>query len=133
MSKRVFIGVGHGGKDPGALKYIKEADANLQMALGLKAELERHGVTAVSYTHLYDLPPFSTQAYHYRVFTVNQAGQLNDKQEGATASVTLTAKEPGAVTNLAATDEKGTTTGRFDLHVVMVEGRDCLLYTSRCV
>lgn len=45
MSKRVFIGVGHGGKDPGALKYIKEADANLQMALGLKAELERHGVT----------------------------------------------------------------------------------------
>ena len=45
MTKRVFIGVGHGGKDPGALKYIKEADANLQMALGLKAELERHGVT----------------------------------------------------------------------------------------
>lgn len=45
MSKRVFIGVGNGGKDPGALKYIKEADANLQMALGLKAELERHGVT----------------------------------------------------------------------------------------
>lgn len=44
MSKRVFIGVGHGGKDPGALKYIKEADANLQMALGLKAELERHGI-----------------------------------------------------------------------------------------
>jgi len=45
VSKRVFIGVGHGGKDPGALKYIKEADANLQMALGLKAELDRHGVT----------------------------------------------------------------------------------------
>ena len=45
MTKRVFIGVGHGGKDPGALKYIKEADANLQMALGMKAELERHGVT----------------------------------------------------------------------------------------
>ena len=45
MTKRVFIGVGHGGKDPGALKHIKEADANLQMALGLKAELERHGVT----------------------------------------------------------------------------------------
>ena len=45
MSKRVFIGVGHGGKDPGALKYIKEADANLQTALGMQAELERHGVT----------------------------------------------------------------------------------------
>lgn len=44
MSKKVFIGVGHGGSDPGAVKYVKEADANLQMALGLKAELERHGV-----------------------------------------------------------------------------------------
>lgn len=44
MSKKVFIGVGHGGSDPGPVKYVKEADANLQMALGLKAELERHGV-----------------------------------------------------------------------------------------
>ena len=43
---RVFIGVGHGGKDPGAVSGgIRESDANLQMALGLKAELERHGVT----------------------------------------------------------------------------------------
>lgn len=45
MSKRVFIGVGHGGKDPGAVKYVKESEANLQMALGLKAELERYGIT----------------------------------------------------------------------------------------
>ena len=43
---RVFIGVGHGGSDPGAVAAgIKESEANLQMALGLKAELERHGVT----------------------------------------------------------------------------------------
>lgn len=45
MNKRVFIGVGHGGKDPGAVKNVKESEANLQMALGMKAELERHGVT----------------------------------------------------------------------------------------
>ncbi len=45
MAKKVFIGVGHGGTDPGAQKNgIKEADANLVMALSLKAELERHGV-----------------------------------------------------------------------------------------
>ncbi len=45
MAKKVFIGVGHGGNDPGAQKNgIKEADANLVMALSLKAELERHGV-----------------------------------------------------------------------------------------
>ena len=42
---KVFIGVGHGGSDPGAVAGgIKESAANLQMALGMKEELERHGV-----------------------------------------------------------------------------------------
>lgn len=45
MIKRVFIGVGHGGKDPGAVKYVKESEANLQMALGMKEELEKYGIT----------------------------------------------------------------------------------------
>ena len=36
MAKRVFIGVGHGGSDPGAVKYVKEAWANLVIALELK-------------------------------------------------------------------------------------------------
>ena len=72
----------------------------------------------------YDTPAFSSQAYYYRAFTINQVGQMNDEQEGAVASVTLTAKEPGNITNLAASDEKGTTTGSFDLPVVMLEGRE---------
>lgn len=42
---RVFVGVGHGGKDPGAVGYVKESEANLQMALGMKAELEKYGIT----------------------------------------------------------------------------------------
>lgn len=43
---KVFIGVGHGGADPGAISgSYREADINLIMALALKAELERHGVT----------------------------------------------------------------------------------------
>jgi N-acetylmuramoyl-L-alanine amidase len=45
MAKKVFVGVGHGGSDPGAAAFgIKEADANLVMALSLKEEMERHGV-----------------------------------------------------------------------------------------
>ncbi len=45
MSK-VFIGVGHGGKDPGACANgLRESYVNLIMALAMKAELERHGVT----------------------------------------------------------------------------------------
>lgn len=43
MSK-VFLGVGHGGADPGAVGYIKEADVNLQMALACKEFLEANGV-----------------------------------------------------------------------------------------
>lgn len=42
---RVFIGVGHGGSDPGAVKYVNEADANLIIALELKRVLEANGFT----------------------------------------------------------------------------------------
>ena len=108
--------------DVNAYKIMVRRKAGEMPATSIDGDLAYEG----SNDTFYDLPPFSTQAYHYRVFTVNQAGQLNDKQEGATASVTLTAKEPGAVTNLVATDEKGTTTGRFDLPVVMVEGREAV-------
>ncbi|WP_296628291.1 glycine-rich domain-containing protein [uncultured Negativibacillus sp.] len=72
----------------------------------------------------YDTPAFSSQAYYYRAFTINQVGQMNDEQEGAVASVTLTAREPGSISNLQASDEKGTTTGSFDLPTVQLEGRE---------
>mgnify|MGYP000186330340 CR=1 FL=1 len=108
--------------DVNAYKIMVRRKSGEMPATSIDGDLAYEG----SNDTFYDLPPFSTQAYHYRVFTVNQTGQLNDKQEGATASVTLTAKEPGAVTNLTATDEKGTTTGSFDLPVVMVEGREAV-------
>ena len=45
MSKKVFIGVGHGGSDPGAIANgFEEADLNLAIALACQAELVRHGV-----------------------------------------------------------------------------------------
>lgn len=45
MAKKVFIGVGHGGSDPGAVGLVLEADANLIIALELKRLLEAVGVT----------------------------------------------------------------------------------------
>lgn len=46
MAKKVFLGVGHGGKDPGAIgNGFHEADLNLSIALACQAELVRHGVT----------------------------------------------------------------------------------------
>ena len=43
--RKVFLGVGHGGKDSGAVaNNMKEADINLSMALACRDELVRHGV-----------------------------------------------------------------------------------------
>ena len=45
MAKKVYIGVGHGGKDPGAVANgFKEKDLNLSIALACRDELVRHGV-----------------------------------------------------------------------------------------
>ena len=42
---KVFIGVGHGGPDPGAVSNnTKEKDLNLSIALACRDVLERHGV-----------------------------------------------------------------------------------------
>ena len=43
---KVFLGVGHGGKDPGAIGGgFQEKDLNLSIALACHAELIRHGIT----------------------------------------------------------------------------------------
>ena len=45
MAKKVFIGVGHGGSDSGAIaNNLKEKDLNLAIALACRDELKRHGV-----------------------------------------------------------------------------------------
>lgn len=41
---KVFLGVGHGGSDPGASKYLVEKDVNLVMALACRDYLEYNGV-----------------------------------------------------------------------------------------
>ena len=45
MAKKVYIGSGHGGSDPGAVANgFKEKDLNLAISLACEAELKRHGV-----------------------------------------------------------------------------------------
>lgn len=45
---KVFLGVGHGGSDSGAVANgFKEKDLNLSIALACQAELIRHGVTVM--------------------------------------------------------------------------------------
>lgn len=46
--KKVFIGVGHGGSDPGACgNGFKEKDLNLQIALACASVLSSHGVSVL--------------------------------------------------------------------------------------
>ena len=46
MAKKVFLGVGHGGSDPGAVANgYKEKDLNLSIALACRDELVKYGVT----------------------------------------------------------------------------------------
>ena len=48
MSKKVFIGVGHGGSDPGAIgNGFEEADLNLSIAKECALTLQRHNVTVL--------------------------------------------------------------------------------------
>lgn len=48
MAKKVFLGVGHGGTDPGAVANgFEEADLNLSIALACQSELIRHGVNVL--------------------------------------------------------------------------------------
>ena len=106
--------------DVNAYKIMVRRKAGEMPATSIDGEQVYEGSNEI----FYDMPVFSSQAYYYRAFTINQVGQMNDEQEGAVASVILNAKEPGSITNLAASDEKGTTTGSFDLPVVMLEGRE---------
>ncbi len=41
---KVFVGVGHGGADPGAVGFLVEADVNLAEALACGDFLRSHGV-----------------------------------------------------------------------------------------
>ena len=44
MAKKVFIGVGHGGSDPGAVgNGFKEKDLNLDIALACYEALTKYG------------------------------------------------------------------------------------------
>ena len=46
MAKKVFIGVSHGGSDPGAVaNNLKEKDLNLEIAKACRDELKKYGVS----------------------------------------------------------------------------------------
>lgn len=82
MTKRVFIGVGHGGKDPGAVKYVKESEANLQMALGMKEELEKYGITVGISRTREENDPLSEETREANAFKPDIAVEVHNNAGG---------------------------------------------------
>ena len=49
MKQKVFLGIGHGGSDPGAVANgFEEKNVNLSVAMACQAELARHGVSVLT-------------------------------------------------------------------------------------
>ncbi len=79
---KVFIGVGHGGSDPGAVGRVREADANLVIALKLREELLRHGVTVgiSRMTNIYD--PLTEEIREANAFCADLAMDIHSNAGG---------------------------------------------------
>ena len=75
---KVFLGVGHGGKDPGAVgNGLHEADLNLAIALACRDELERHGVIVGMSRVTDEYDPVSDEAKECNAFAPDLAVEIH--------------------------------------------------------
>lgn len=82
MSKKVFIGVGHGGSDPGASKYIVEKNANLVMALACRDYLEKNGVIVQLSRGTDENDPVSEEVKECNAFAPDLAVDIHNNAGG---------------------------------------------------
>lgn len=82
MSK-VFIGVGHGGADPGAVANgVKEKDINLAIALACHDVLEAHGVTVGMSRHKDESDDLSEEIRECNAFAPDYALDIHNNAGG---------------------------------------------------
>ena len=83
MAKKVFLGVGHGGKDSGAVANgIREKDSNLQMALACQKELVRHGVTVLMSRTKDEDDPLNEEVKECNAFAPDLAVDIHNNAGG---------------------------------------------------
>ena len=76
---KVFLGIGHGGSDPGAVANgLKEKDVNLTMGLACRAELVRHGVDVLMSRHADDDESLREKIKECNAFAPDLAGDLHN-------------------------------------------------------
>lgn len=100
---KVFIGVGHGGSDQGAAANgVKEKDLNLSIALGCKAELERHGVSVRMSRTKDENDPVSQEIAECNAFDPDLAVDIHNNAGGGDGAEVFHSVAGGKSTTLAA-------------------------------
>ena len=80
---RVFIGVGHGGKDPGAVANgLKESNVNLVMALAMKEKLEEYGVSVGISRTVEEDDPLTQEIVEANTFQADLAVEVHNNAGG---------------------------------------------------
>lgn len=80
---KVYLGIGHGGSDPGAVANgIKEKDANLVIGKAAAAELERHGVEVMLSRTTDISESTSAKVQECNAFKPNLAGDIHNNAGG---------------------------------------------------
>ena len=103
MSKelKVFIGVGHGGSDPGAVGYIEEADANLVMAKACRDLLEANGVIVKMSRTKDENDPVSEEVKECNAFNPDLAVDVHNNAGGGDGFEAIYSIEGGVSKTLA--------------------------------
>lgn len=80
---KVFLGVGHGGSDPGAVAGgVKEKDLNLSIALACKELLVKHGVTVKMSRTKDESDPLSEEIKECNAFSPDLAVDIHNNAGG---------------------------------------------------
>lgn len=83
MAKKVFIGVGHGGIDGGAIANgFKEKDLNLAIATSCRDELLRHGVSVVLSRSKDEADPLTEEIKECNAFNPDYAIDIHNNAGG---------------------------------------------------
>ena len=83
MAKKVFIGVGHGGADNGAVANgLREDDLNLAISLACRDELVRHGVTVGISRTTDETDPLTDEVKECNAFNPNYAVEIHNNAGG---------------------------------------------------
>ena len=83
MAKKVFIGVGHGGNDNGAVASgFKEDDLNLYIALACRDELVRHGITVGISRNKDEADPLADEIKECNAFKPDYAVEIHNNAGG---------------------------------------------------